>query len=141
MLCPVCRKPLIIVEYENVELDACPDCCGIWFDAQELQQLFEIAGIPRQYHDLEAHLDRLPRAGPRRICSRCRSKLIPVRAPSHPGNLILDECPNGHGLWFDKGELETLLKNLLGEQSEPLDNVRAYLGKFASPASQEEGKG
>ena len=82
MLCPVCRDPMIIVEFGNVELDTCVGCRGLWFDAQELGQLFELAGASRQICDLEMHLDRLPHAGPRRTCPRCRSRLEPVRAPS-----------------------------------------------------------
>ncbi len=138
MLCPVCRQPLVIVEFEEVELDTCPDCRGLWFDAQELRQLFELAAVPEQFHDLETQLDRLPHAGPRRVCPRCRGKLVPVRAPSAGGDLILDECPREHGLWFDSGELESLLKSLLGENSKAMENVRAYLGQFASPADPDE---
>ena len=138
MLCPVCRQPLVIIEYENVELDACPDCQGLWFDAQELRQFFEVTGVPEQFHDLENQLDRLPHAGPRRVCARCRRKVVPVQAPSPNGDLILDECPLGHGIWFDKGELESLLKGLLGEQSGALSRVRAYLGQFALTSEPEE---
>ena len=64
MLCPVCQQPLVIIEFEHVELDACPDCAGLWFDAQELQQFFEITGVPEEFHDLEQQVDRLPRVGP-----------------------------------------------------------------------------
>jgi Zn-finger nucleic acid-binding protein len=46
--------------------------------------------------------------------------------------LILDECPRGDGLWFDKGELGALLKALLGDNAQALTNVRAYLGEFMS---------
>lgn len=141
MLCPVCRQSLVIVEYGNVELDTCPDCQGIWFDAQELQQLFEIAAIPEQYHNLEKQLDRLPRVGPRRSCPRCGGRLVPVRAPAPHDDLFLDECPRGHGLWFDRNELDSLLTSLLGEQSESLMNVRAYLGQFASHSDLGEEKG
>ena len=129
---------MLIVEYESVELDACPDCLGLWFDAQELTNLFELAGAPQRLFDLENQLARLPEASPRRKCPRCRGRVVPVRAPSTAGDLILDKCPRGHGLWFDQGELDALLKGVLGEQSEALDNVRAYLGQFASPARSEE---
>ncbi len=42
-------------------------------------------------------------------------QLESVRAPSVSGELILDECPRGDGLWFDRGELEALLEALLGD--------------------------
>ena len=54
---------------------------------------------------------------------------MPVRAPSDAQNIILDECPNGDGLWFDQGELEALVECLL-QEDEALDRVRDYLGQF-----------
>ncbi|MHB0958415.1 MAG: zf-TFIIB domain-containing protein [Pirellulaceae bacterium] len=132
MLCPVCHEPMIIVEFGNIELDTCLSCRGLWFDAQELEQLFERAGVPERICELELQLNRLPHAGPRRNCPRCRSRLEPVRAPSLSGETILDECPRGDGLWFDQGELESLLSALLGEDTVALENVRGYLGEFLS---------
>ncbi|MHB8971907.1 MAG: TFIIB-type zinc ribbon-containing protein [Pirellulaceae bacterium] len=132
MLCPVCRDPMIIVEFGNVELDTCVRCRGLWFDAQELGQLFELAGVSQRIGELELQLDRLPHAGPRRMCPRCRGRLEPVRAPSSSGELLLDECPRGDGLWFDKGELASLLNALLGGNAQALANVQAFLGEFMS---------
>jgi uncharacterized protein len=123
---------MIIVEFKNIELDTCLDCQGLWFDAQELGQLFELAGVPERYHDLESQVDRLPHVGPRRRCPRCRRQLESVRAPATGRELILDECPRGDGLWFDQGELDSLLEALLGQDVCALDHVRGFLGEFAS---------
>ncbi len=131
MLCPVCRQEMLIVEFEEIELDACPDCQGLWFDAQELRQLFEVVDAPDHALDLELQLSRLKNRGERRKCPRCRGRLEPVLAPTEQ-ELILDECPRGHGLWFDKGELATLLSSVLGQQCEALEKVRYYLGNFAA---------
>jgi uncharacterized protein len=138
MLCPVCRDELVIVEFDEVELDACPDCRGIWFDAQELQQLFEAAGVPEHLHCLEERLEQLPRAGSRRRCPRCGGRIVPVRAPAAAHEVILDECPRGHGLWFDQGELETLVECLLREDP-ALDRVRDYLGQFITCGESDAG--
>jgi uncharacterized protein len=138
MLCPVCRKPMVIVEFQNTELDTCLGCRGLWFDAQELGQLFELAGVPERYRDLESQVDRLPHVGPRRRCPRCRCRLEPVRAPSARDDLILDECPRGDGLWFDQGELESLFEALLGENSHALHHVRGFLGEFTSASRSPE---
>jgi Zn-finger nucleic acid-binding protein len=138
MLCPVCREPMVIVEFENIELDTCLDCHGLWFDAQELGQLFDLAGVPERHRDLESQMVRLPPAEPRRPCPRCRRQLEPVRAPSTSGDLILDTCPRGDGLWLDKGELEALLKALLGENSHALNIVRGHLGEFTSASRSSE---
>ncbi len=127
---------MLIVEFEQIELDSCPDCRGVWFDAQELHQLFELVGAPQSIYDLENQLERLPRAAARRSCPRCRGRIDPVRAPTGDRELILDQCSRGHGLWFDQGELETLFASLLEEESNALSEVRRYLGQFAAkPAS------
>jgi Zn-finger nucleic acid-binding protein len=139
MLCPQCHEPLVIVEYHDIELDACPDCHGVWFDAQELRQMFELAGAGAAYHKLEAQLDRLPHAEPRRRCPRCRKRLEPVRAPSAKDDLILDECPYEHGIWFDAGELEALLRASLGSER-ALEEVRGYLGEFMAPVKAGQAK-
>jgi Zn-finger nucleic acid-binding protein len=41
MICPACKKDMIVVEYSNVELDYCLNCHGIWFDSDELELLLK----------------------------------------------------------------------------------------------------
>lgn len=133
MLCPACRDPLVILEVEGVELDMCVQRHGLWFDAQELGQLFEICDVPEELRDLESRLEVLPQKGARRLCPRCRARMRLVRAPNAPDTPILDQCPQGHGLWFDRGELEALLASLLGDEDEALKHVRTFLGTFVEP--------
>ncbi len=129
---------MLIVEFEQIELDACPDCHGVWFDAQELHQLFELVGVPESIHQLENQLERLPHAAARRSCPRCRGRIEPVRAPTGDRELILDQCVRGHGLWFDQGELESLFESLLGSENAALLEVRKYLGLFAAKRGEGE---
>ena len=37
MICPACRSAMVIVEYDDIELDYCTACKGVWFDAGELE--------------------------------------------------------------------------------------------------------
>lgn len=39
--CPKCGADLHTEEYHLVEVDKCPECGGIWFDAGEAEQLIE----------------------------------------------------------------------------------------------------
>jgi len=133
VLCPECRELLVILEVEGVELDMCVERHGLWFDAQELRQLFEICDVPEELRDLESRLEVLPHQGARRPCPRCRARMRLVRAPNAPDTPILDQCPDGHGLWFDRGELVSLLAALLGDEDEALRHVRGFLGTFAEP--------
>ncbi|WP_395015882.1 zf-TFIIB domain-containing protein [Dongia sp.] len=41
MLCPVCKVDLIMTERQNVEIDYCPKCRGIWLDRGELDKIIE----------------------------------------------------------------------------------------------------
>ena len=100
----------------------------------ELQQLFGAAGVPEMLHDLEQRLVFLPRGehGPEKRCPRCRGKMRHVRAPGQSGDVILDRCRRGHGLWFDKGELEEILSLELDEGDAALAKVREFLGQFGA---------
>ena len=37
--CPRCAKPLAAVSYQDVTVDQCPACGGVWFDRGELEAL------------------------------------------------------------------------------------------------------
>jgi Zn-finger nucleic acid-binding protein len=41
--CPVCREPMEVVTHNDLRLDVCRQCYGIWFDADELAQLWNAA--------------------------------------------------------------------------------------------------
>ena len=100
MKCPRCRSDLIVVETEDVELDWCPACNGVWFDGGEIEILLardtpvnELFGLPPTR---ETEQDR--------SCPRCRRRLAKVGL----GSTVLDVCPDNHGIWFDAGELKAL---------------------------------
>lgn len=41
MKCPNCNVNLIMTERNNVEIDYCPECRGIWLDRGELDKIIE----------------------------------------------------------------------------------------------------
>ena len=131
MLCPVCRKVMIIVEHHRIELDYCPQCGGAWFDVSELELFLGAAGLPQTEFSPEALL-RLPEKKDTphiRKCPICRQKMRNV-AIGEP-EIILDVCRRGQGIWFDGGEIQQLLtqlavKALSGESAS--QRVLAFLG-------------
>lgn len=134
MQCPVCDLDQVIIEYQGIELDVCVEGHGVWFDKDELQQLYEAAEVPELLHDLAERLVDLPRGrhGPERRCPRCRGKMRHVAEPGPSGDVILDRCRRGHGLWFDDGELEEILGSSLGAEDAALAKVRGFLGRFGA---------
>ena len=108
MICPACRQEMIIVEYKQIELDVCPECKGVWFDADELELLLDSLGLaPGQ---LVRPLPEKPAEKPRR-CLYCRRKMAKVLMGPGDG-VMIDRCKHGHGLWFDGGELDTIIQGL-----------------------------
>ena len=120
MECPACRQPQLIVEVEGVELDLCHKGCGVWFDAQELSQLLGAAAP-----ELERALQDLPTQGRGRRCPRCRKPMELILAPGGTA-VMLDRCSRGHGLWFDQGELEQIVR------AQPEDAALARVSDFLS---------
>jgi len=99
---------MIIVEYRQIELDVCAACKGVWFDAEELELLLESLGLE------SAELGRPPAAKPAeaaRKCPCCRARMAKVLMGPGEGVLI-DRCKRGHGLWFDGGELDVVIRGL-----------------------------
>jgi Transcription factor zinc-finger len=41
MLCPRCNAALKVTKFENVSVDRCDNCGGLWLDAGELAQLIQ----------------------------------------------------------------------------------------------------
>ncbi|OGO07871.1 MAG: hypothetical protein A2Y92_00970 [Chloroflexi bacterium RBG_13_57_8] len=112
MLCPVCHKVMIIVEHHQIELDYCPQCEGVWFDASELELFLEAAALKDADISPEALL-KLPEVKDTphvRKCPVCRQKMRDVAISEPP--IIIDVCRRGQGLWFDGGEVHRLLTQM-----------------------------
>ncbi len=102
MHCPVCRKSMIILEYDQIEIDFCPSCAGCWLDQGELELMLE---MDDKIFDL-SKFQSAPKG--KRRCPRCRKKL---RVDMFPDTDVeVDICPNDGGIWLDKGELLTIAK-------------------------------
>ena len=109
MDCPVCKtSAMIVLELDEVEVDYCTECQGIWLDAGELELLLGgAAGAESLIKSFqEAKTDEK-----RRKCPICLRKMDKVHVGEPGGKQeLIDRCAHNHGLWFDRGELENILK-------------------------------
>jgi len=107
MDCPVCKNAMITLELADVEIDHCTDCGGIWLDAGELELLL---GDTKQAEKLldsfkvETNCPEKPRK-----CPICLKKMQKIIVGLFTPRLLLDRCSRGDGLWFDKGELSSIV--------------------------------
>jgi len=94
---------MVAVELNQVEIDYCLDCGGIWLDAGELELLLENPQEVKQI--LEQSSSAGETEASERKCPICQKKME-VIVVGKQSRVLIDRCRQGHGLWFDRGELE-----------------------------------
>jgi Zn-finger nucleic acid-binding protein len=132
MICPTCREVMIVVEQDKIELDHCPKCLGVWFDAGELELMLERMGLDSGDLSLAQIMD-LPDAETKekkRRCPICGKKMKKAHIGQEPAVLI-DVCPRGDGLWFDGGEVHQIIEQCAldaGAKAGSEERVLCFLG-------------
>lgn len=124
--CPACLNEMAPIDVRGVIIDGCTHCDSFWFDAEELNAFAAPAVV-------DAVVEDAMKAGRRGRCKRCREALpatpsigecfkcghVVPRCPECActplviGNfqgVNLDVCPRCHGIFFDAGELQLLLR-------------------------------
>jgi Zn-finger nucleic acid-binding protein len=109
---------MYVAEYQQIELDLCARCEGVWFDADELELILGTAE-PCRLTDVEVEEDD-------RRCPRCRKTMRKANIGPQAG-VVIDVCPDGCGLWFDKGEVPALCRDLEADGWRLDPAVRRYL--------------
>jgi uncharacterized protein len=118
--CPVCNKDLRTITYENLKVDVCPTCGGIWFDRGELMAVVNgllsrdriTAETVEEAYGKKAvpskNIDKF-----KRFCPKCKEELE-VFNFCYDSNVFLDRCPICSGIWVDRGELKAVAKHMKG---------------------------
>ena len=135
MDCPVCTNAMITLELEEVEIDYCTDCGGIWLDAGELEMLL---GEPEKAKQLLASfkIDNASTEKPRR-CPICDKKMYKVIVGASKPTLLIDKCRRGDGLWFDAGELHDIFARA---KLDPDNKIQKILADMFGSEQQEPPK-
>ena len=108
MDCPVCQEAMITMELDEVEIDFCARCSGIWLDAGELEQLI---GNTEQVEKIMASFKKSGQTEEQtRKCPVCLRKMQKVNVGASLQTVLIDECIKKHGLWFDRGELLQIIQ-------------------------------
>ncbi len=118
-VCPKCDVALIIMIYDEVEVDYCPRCLGLWLDAGELDELCRRVGMG-PCDPLGAFVDIIEGSAAVRDevpCPRCDTPLTEIAGKFGEQEILLDRCSSGHGIWFDAQELPLLMSKLAGKNN------------------------
>ena len=107
MKCPKCKTETLSEFFvEEVAVDRCSACDGIWFDAQELRQL--LAEDARQVASLRlGSVTETAEGKKKRQCPRDGAELMRVYS-AVDRSVIIDACAECRGIWLDGGEFQKL---------------------------------
>ncbi len=119
-MCPrYCRVELRKVRVKDFEVDQCPSCQGVWFDAKG-DELLETLRVG--YGNAPEELKQSWEAGGGKIsygtphdynCPRCGSLLVTyMYMGNEGGSFEIDGCRKGCGVWLDDGELDSAYQTL-----------------------------
>lgn len=124
MNCPACKNPMVIIELNQVEIDYCTSCKGIWLDRGELDLIFssnDKKEISKSF-SIKDDLDEI-----KRRCPICKKKMDKVEFEST--GIIIDKCVDDHGIWFDSGELKSILKTAEEQNSKIIKMLKEIFGE------------
>lgn len=91
-LCPQCAVPMQGLRREEIELERCAPCGGVWFDRGELEQLSVSRARPLRIQPLETR------------CGACQGPLMEVRL----GTLRGASCVRCEGVFIDGASMAQL---------------------------------
>jgi Zn-finger nucleic acid-binding protein len=124
MICPKCKLEMRELRIEGITFDQCPECGGLWAEADELAKLTGSADNLRRTFG--------PRNATAMACpSGCSNTLFESVYSNLDDTLVLDLCDDCGGVFLDAGELESVLK--LNQRIRELFGDGTFNGPQAEP--------
>jgi len=128
MDCPVCSNAMITLELDEVEIDHCLDCGGIWLDAGELEMLLgdseKASGVIASFSAAKGCREK-----PRK-CPICLKKMEKILVGQPDRQVLIDRCRKADGLWFDKGELEDIFEGAAFDEEHKVRKLLKEMFRF-----------
>lgn len=113
MECPKCQARMEMVRFEDIELDRCVRCGGLWFDVLEHE---EMRGLPGSeavdsgpawqaaMHDVQEKV----------LCPIDGTLMVRMVDAAQP-HIWVESCPVCRGTFFDAGEFTDFKERTIGE--------------------------
>ena len=102
MKCPKCDAAMESVKYQEIEVDRCSSCGGLWFDMLEKEDLKALKGaeaIDTGGRSTGAKFNKVADVD----CPVCHVKMIRMVDKDQP-NIWFESCTSCYGVFFDAGE-------------------------------------
>ncbi len=126
MKCPKCESELETIKLEEIEVERCVSCRGLWLDMLEKEDLLKIEGsesIDIGDAQIGAEYSKM-----RDIkCPVCAEPMIPM-VDKQQDHVQFESCPICYGTFFDAGEFRDLKEHSVLERFvEMLKTLRSNL--------------
>ncbi|KAA9133352.1 hypothetical protein F3N42_03095 [Marinihelvus fidelis] len=110
MICPKCSAEMEIAIYDEVRVDRCTNCKGLWFDTGELERLRKDTWMADYILDTGSasegkKYNRIDKIN----CPHCGVAMKEEFDADQP-HIMYETCPDGHGTFLDAGEFTDLVK-------------------------------
>ena len=139
MNCPNCRAVMTTHEYEEIPIHVCDGCRGVWVIKDNLSLITRRRDEqidPAVLEDLEPFdgLMNLPDEDRSRSlnCPICDKKLD-LTNYGYSSGIIVDHCPNEHGVYLDDSELHRV-QAWMEKYDAHLDSLDGYYKAIARRA-------
>jgi Zn-finger nucleic acid-binding protein len=110
LCCLKCTSVLDKTRIDDVEVDHCPACGGLWLDHGEIERLSrKMGGDIERLRRLLAGQQSKPPAVPSEVqgfCPACQAQGVQEVAL---GSIHIDYCPRCKGLFLDRGEIDAAI--------------------------------
>jgi len=139
MNCPKCNSNLETAEIDNIILEICPSCDGIWLNKFELTKILhckfdsiktsEISETLEKNKEIESTENKILK------CPSCGSQMLSTNYLFN-NNINIDMCSKCYGTWLDDGELKEVI-NYTNKKSGSLSDEEINKMKLSLDKSKE----
>ena len=110
MQCPKCSGEMELVRYNQIEVDRCTSCGGLWFQPDELRNLRDDIWMADYIIDSgDKAAGKKANAMKEYPCPECNDTMLQEFDHEQP-HITYETCPNGHGTYLDSGEFTDLVR-------------------------------
>lgn len=114
MKCPKCGGWFEIIKFNEVEVERCTNCKGLWFDMLEKDDLVKMEGsesIDVGSDQVGEKYNKMKRVD----CPKCETKMMSM-VDKDQFHIHFECCPSCYGTFFDAGEFRDLKEHSVAER-------------------------
>ena len=125
MNCPKCKSEMDKVSIQELEIDRCTSCSGIWLDEYELSDFKRIEGS--ESIDIgDSNLGKEQNKNDLIHCPKCSNRMIRM-VDAKQSHIWFEHCGSCFGNFFDAGELRDLKEDTI------LDFIKSWFTPERKP--------